>query len=221
MAQFAVIGLGSFGATVALELIRLNHEVIGVDLEKKYVENIADELTHAVIADGSDEHVLKELNLQNCEAVIVAIGEDIEASILCVLHLKNLGVKRILAKAKTKSHHMILSHLDVTKIIHPEEDMGVRVAQALTYPMVSRYMNLEDDHYVVKVEVPAHMHGVHFLGFLQQATGVNLLLLKRGKQVIYHIDEQFTLIQGDIFVVEGALPDLKQLSKRFKAAHED
>ena len=122
MAQFAVIGLGSFGATVALELTRLKHDVIGIDTNKRNVENISDQITHAVIADATDEHVLDELNIQNCDAVVVAIGEDIEASILCVLNLKNLGVEKILVKAKTKAHHTILSHLHVSKIIHPEED---------------------------------------------------------------------------------------------------
>ncbi len=110
MAQFAVIGLGSFGATVAQELTKLNHDVIGIDTVKKNVENLADVLTHAVIADATDEHVLDELNIQNCDAVVVAIGEDIEASILCVLNLKNLGIDKIWVKAKTKAHHTILSH---------------------------------------------------------------------------------------------------------------
>ena len=93
MAQFAVIGLGSFGATVATQLVSLKHDVIGIDINKKYVENIAEEITHAVIADATDEHVLQELNIQNCDAVVVAIGEDIEASILCVLHPKNMGLE--------------------------------------------------------------------------------------------------------------------------------
>ena len=108
---------------------------------KRNVENISDQITHAVIADATDEHVLDELNIQNCDAVVVAIGEDIEASILCVLNLKNLGVEKILVKAK-KTHHTILSHLNVSKIIHPEEDMGFGLLKALNYPMVSRYMDL-------------------------------------------------------------------------------
>lgn len=94
MAQFAVIGLGSFGATVATQLIELGHDVIGIDSEK-YVENISEQVTHAVIADATDEHVLDELNIKNCDAVVVAIGENIEASILCVLHLKNIGVENL------------------------------------------------------------------------------------------------------------------------------
>ncbi|HQW52609.1 MAG TPA: TrkA family potassium uptake protein [Acinetobacter sp.] len=215
MAQFAVIGLGSFGATVALELTRLNHDVIGIDTIKRNVESIADKITHAVIADATDEHVLDELNLQNCEAVVVAIGEDIEASILCVLNLKNLGISKILAKTKTKAHQAILSHLNITKIIHPEEDMGVRVAQALNYPMVSRYMELDHDHYIIKVPVHEKLNKVNLSGILKQEPHIKLLLLKRNEQIIYEIDSSFTLQTGDVVILEGLLIHLKKISGCF------
>ena len=215
MAQFAVIGLGSFGATVATELVELKHDVIGIDSNKKYVENISDVLTHAVIADATDEHVLNELNIQNCDAVVVAIGEDIEASILCVLNLKNLGVDKILVKAKTKAHHTILSHLNVSKIIHPEEDMGVRVAQALNYPMVSRYMALDDDRYIVKVPVQAKLNHVNLSGILKQEPNIKLLLLKRDQQILYETDVNFTLQAGDVLILEGSLSHLRKLSGCF------
>lgn len=215
MAQFAVIGLGSFGATVALELTKLNHDVIGIDTIKRNVENLADRITHAVIADATDEHVLEELNIQNCDAVVVAIGEDIEASILCVLNLKNLGVDKILVKAKTKAHHTILSHLNVSKIIHPEEDMGVRVAQALNYPMVSRYMALDDDHYIVKVPVQEKLNHVNLSGILKQEPNIKLLLLKRGQQILYETDVNFTLQAGDVLILEGSLSHLRKLSGCF------
>lgn len=215
MAQFAVIGLGSFGATVALELTKLNHDVIGIDTIKRNVENLADQITHAVIADATDEHVLEELNIQNCDAVVVAIGEDIEASILCVLNLKNLGVEKILVKAKTKAHHTILSHLNITKIIHPEEDMGVRVAQALNYPMVSRYMALDHDHYIIKVPVHEKLNKVNLSGILKQEPHIKLLLLKRDEQIIYETDSSFTLQTGDVLILEGLLTHLKKLSGCF------
>jgi trk system potassium uptake protein TrkA len=215
MAQFAVIGLGSFGATVALELTKLNHDVIGIDTIKRNVESLADRITHAVIADATDEHVLEELNIQNCDAVVVAIGEDIEASILCVLNLKNLGVDKILVKAKTKAHHTILSHLNVSKIIHPEEDMGVRVAQALNYPMVSRYMALDDDHYIVKVPVQAKLNHVNLSGILKQEPNIKLLLLKRDQQILYETDVNFTLQAGDVLILEGSLSHLRKLSGCF------
>lgn len=215
MAQFAVIGLGSFGATVALELTKLHHDVIGIDTIKRNVENLADQITHAVIADATDEHVLDELNIQNCDAVIVAIGEDIEASILCVLNLKNLGVEKILVKAKTKAHHTILSHLNVSKIIHPEQDMGVRVAQALNYPMVSRYMALDDEHYIIKVPVPEKLNNINLSGILKQEPRIKLLMLKRDQQVIYETDAHFTLQKGDVLIFEGLLSHLQKLTGCF------
>ena len=215
MAQFAVIGLGSFGATVALELTKLNHDVIGIDTIKRNVESLADRITHAVIADATDEHVLEELNIQNCDAVVVAIGEDIEASILCVLNLKNLGVDKILVKAKTKAHHTILSHLNVSKIIHPEEDMGVRIAQALNYPMVSRYMDLSDERYIVKVPVHEKLNNVNLSGILKQEPHIKLLLLKRDQQILYETDSNFTLQTGDVLILEGLLNHLRKLSGCF------
>jgi trk system potassium uptake protein len=216
MALFAVIGLGSFGATVATELVGLNHDVIGIDNNKKYVENISDQLTHAVIADATDEHVLRELNIQNCEAVVVAIGEDIEASILCVLHLKNMGMNKIWAKAKSKAHHMILAHLGVNKIIHPEEDMGARIAQSLSYPMVSRYMALEDNHFIVKIEIKKSLQGERFNHLMDHNSEVKTLLHKRGKDILFKIDPHLILQEGDILLVEGELEPLRKLSARFK-----
>lgn len=215
MAQFAVIGLGSFGNTVALELAKLNHEVIGIDINKKNIEDISDQITYAVIADGTDENVLQELNLQDCNTVIVAIGEDIQASILCVLHLQNMGIKNIWAKAKTKAHHMILSHFNIPKIIHPEEDMGVRVAQALNYPMVSRYMALDNNHYIVKVLIHNHLNDVNLLGLMEAAPNIHIILLKRGEQIFYQITPEITLHENDLLILEGHLDDLKKLSHRF------
>ena len=217
MALFAVIGLGSFGATVALELTSLKHDVIGIDTEKKYVEHISEHISHAVIADATDEHVLEELNIKNCDAVVVAIGEDLEASILCVLNLKNLGVEHILVKAKSKSHHMILSHLGISKIIHPEEDMGIRVAQSLSYPMVRRYMALNNDRYIVKIEVGLHLQGVEFKTIMDHSDGVHTLLLQRGSHVIYEVAPGTLLQQNDILIVEGPVDVLRKISTRFSA----
>lgn len=216
MALFTVIGLGSFGATVATQLVNLNHDVIGIDNNKRNVESISDQITHAVIADATDEHVLKELNIQNCEAVVVAIGEDIESSILCVLHLKNMGINKIWAKAKSKAHHMILTHLGVNKIIHPEEDMGTRVAQSLSYPMVSRYMGIEDNHFIVKIEIKANQKGERFNHLMDHGSGIKTILHKRGKEILYSIDPNLILQEGDILVVEGELEPLRKLSARFK-----
>lgn len=217
MAIFTVIGLGSFGQTIALELTRLGHDVIGIDTNQRNIEYVADRITHAVIADATDEKVLEELNVQKSQAAIVAIGEDIEASILCVLNLKNLNIQHVWVKAKTKSHHTILSHLGVEKIIHPEEDMGIRIAQTLSYPMVSRYMALENDHFIVKVMIHEKMKGVNLHGLMEKHTdAVNIILVQRNKNIYYHIPNDFTLEPKDILIVEGRQHDLQKLSPSFQ-----
>ncbi len=215
MAQFAIIGLGSFGATAARELMRLGHDVIGIDKEAKYVDSLAADITYAAIADATDEHVLRELNVENCDAVIVAIGDNIEASILCVLHLKTLGIKKIWVKAKSKAHHMILSHLGVGKIIHPEEDMGIRIAQALNYPMISRYMVLGDNHFIVAVDAAARLKGVCLCKMLEGYNGIRIVLLKRKDKVFYDINPTFLLEEHDQIVLEGCLTDLNKLASKF------
>lgn len=186
---------------------------------KKYVENISDQITYAVIADATDEHVLNELNLRNYDAVIVAIGESLEASILCVLNLKNMGVKKIWVKAKSKAHHMILAHLDVDKIIHPEEDMGIRIAQSLSYPMVSRYMSIGDNHYIVKVEIKENLVGTRLHSIMDHVPEVKTILHKRETELLFTIDPNLVLQQHDILVVEGQLESLRRLSKYFTAVN--
>lgn len=217
MAQFAVIGLGSFGATAARELMRLGHDVIGIDREAKFVDGIASDITYAAIADATDEHVLRELNIENCDAVLVAIGENIEASILCVVHLKTLGIAKVWVKAKSSSHHKILSHLGVDKIIHPEEDMGIRIAQALNYPMISRYMVLGDNHFIVAVDAAARLQGVCLCKMLEGYNGIRIVLLKRKDKVFYDIDPSLLLEEHDQIVVEGCLTDLNKLASKFSA----
>lgn len=216
MAQFAIIGLGSFGGSTARELMRLKHEVIGIDQDAKQVNRMASVITFATIADATDEQVLKELNIQNCDAVVVAIGEDIEASILCVVHLKNLGVKQILVKAKTDAHHMILAHLQVTRIIHPEEQMGIRVAQSLNYPMVDEYISLGDQHFIVSVEVKVRLHQLSVAQLLAAHTAVRLLMIKRQGRVMDAVAQTFMLLHGDIIVLEGQINELNRLARKFE-----
>lgn len=215
MAQFAVIGLGRFGARTCLELLNLGHAVIGVDSDAKAVDALADDLTHSAIADVTDERALKELNLADCDAVLVSIGEDLEASLMCVLHLKGIGVEEIWAKATSKAHHVILSKLGVKRIIHPEEEMGIRVAQALNYPMVREYISLGHNIYVVEVEVTEQVAGKKLSELLkkgQKDTSVNALLVKRRDEIHAPVPNDMLLEEKDTLVLSGNLKALKNLA---------
>ncbi|CAM3840825.1 MULTISPECIES: potassium channel family protein [Pseudoalteromonas] len=217
MAQFAVIGLGRFGVTACLELAHQGHHVCAADISDSTVNHYAHQLSYTVVIDASDEAQLARLDLISCQAVLVAIGENIEASILCVLHLKNLGVKEIWVKACTKSHHQILSKLGVSRIIHPEEEMGVRVAQALNYPMVNQYFALTQSTFIVELAIDLHLSG-RTIGWLLKERGSDIkpLTLRRDEYFNTELNLDTELRHGDSLVLLGSKTYLTKLAKRFK-----
>ncbi|EKO3657387.1 potassium channel family protein [Vibrio metschnikovii] len=215
MAHFTVIGLGRFGIAASLELVHLGHTVTGIDRDPKVVEKYVEDLTQAIICDSTDENALRELDLGNSEAVLVAIGADMQSSLLCTLALKNLGVKEIWVKASTKAHHTIVSKLGVQRIIHPEEEMGVRVAQALNYPMVNDYLSLGHGLYVVEVNIRASLHDSSIGQVLGDAKGsVQTVLIKRGQEIINSLEHDFVLQENDIILLCGTRAELKYLAPR-------
>lgn len=216
MAQFAVIGLGRFGLAASLELVRLGNSVIGVDLDRKLVNQAADLITLAAIADATDENSLRELNITSCDAVLVAIGESLEASILCVLVLKALKIKEIWVKATTPPHHTILSKLGVSRIIHPEEEIGIRVAQSLNYPMVNQYMLIGSGKYIVEIDIKPHFKNVSVGKLLAKTKGeVEPLVVRRKTQIIKHITDEFNLEVEDSLILLGPLEALKKIAPEF------
>ena len=129
--QFAIIGLGVFGITCAKELEKLGNQVLAIDIDEKLVDDISEYVTRAVIADATDKDTIEELDLASFDGVLVSIGDNLEASLLCTLNLLSLNVQNLWVKAKTDSHHQILQSLGVNNIIHPEQDMGIRIAQKM------------------------------------------------------------------------------------------
>ena len=217
MAQFGVVGLGRFGARTSLELLNLGHEVIGVDSDEKRVDALADQLTHAAIADVTDEQALRELNLESCDTVLVAIGEDLQASLLTVLHLKSIGVETIWAKATSKEHHQILSKLGVSRIVHPEEEMGIRVAQSLNYPMVNEYMSLGHNWFCVEIAVSENLEGKTINDILpDDVDNFHVLLLKRRDEVVANPDLSSELEGNETMVIAGSLKALKSMAPKLK-----
>ncbi|MEI8612507.1 potassium channel family protein [Shewanella baltica] len=230
MAHFTVIGLGRFGIAASLELIHLGHTVTGVDSDPKMVEKYVESLTEAVICDCSDETALRELDLASSEVVLVAIGEDMQSSLLCTLALKNLGVKVIWVKASTKAHHTIVSKLGVARIIHPEEEMGIRVAQSLNYPMVSNFLPIGDGMYVVEIHIKAHLDKTVLSKLLGSALDdkdaaltnvernpkgkVAAIMVKRDLAVISKLDSSFVLQTNDALLLCGSRTELQYLAPR-------
>ncbi|QUX89972.1 MULTISPECIES: potassium channel family protein [Marinomonas] len=215
MAHFTVIGLGRFGVAASMELIYLGHTVTGVDRDSKIAEKYVDDFTQVMICDSTDENALKELDLINSDAVLVAIGEDMESSLLCILALKKLGVKEIWVKASSRAHHTIVSKLGVARIIHPEEEMGVRVAQALNYPMVNDYLSIGHGLYVVEIHIKPQLDGRPLGDVLDPAKGkVDAVMVKREQETFLQLDKTFVLKEKDILLLCGPRSELKHIAPR-------
>lgn len=157
--SFAVIGLGTFGTTVASELSRFGNHVLGVDLVEKNVSRVAETLAEAVIADGRDEQALREAGVGNYDVAVVAIGEELEANVLCTMNVKLLGVPTIWVKAMSRTHHRILTKLGADRVIQPEQEIGRHIAQMLHNPLVRDYVSLGNGFHVVDFRVPESLDG--------------------------------------------------------------
>ena len=215
MAQFAVIGLGRFGSAASLELMRMGHSVLGIDNDPKIVDKYADQLSRAVIADVTDSAAVQELGLDNYDVVLIAIGDDIQASLVSVVHLKAVGVHKIWVKAISHAQHLILHKLGVSRIIHPEEEMGVRVAQMLSYPMVNDYISLGNGEFVVEITASERLDEISLGEVLHQDNqAVEVLLIKRKTQILMHPADDFILQANDILVIFGPLQALRTIAPK-------
>ena len=156
---FAVIGLGRFGAAMATTLSQLGHEVIGIDSSDDRVTALADQVSQTVKLDATDERALRAAGIEDVDVAVVSIGENIEASLLVVTLVKELGIENIVAKAVTPLHGRILEKLGVTRVVFPEREMAMRVAHSLVIPNVLDYIELSGDFSIVEVPAPAEFFG--------------------------------------------------------------
>ena len=218
MGQFAVIGLGRFGSATSLELMRLGHSVLGVDADGRVVDQMADRLTRAAIADVTDRDALAELGLPEYDVVLVAIGEDLQASLVCTVHLKALGVKVLWVKASSRAHHLILAKLGASRIIHPEDEMGIRIAQVLSYPMVNDYISLGNGDFVVEIEASAQLDGRTLGDALttDPPGAIHALAVKRKGETTVHPTGQFVVHAKDTRILFGPLHYLKNAAPKLR-----
>ena len=210
----AVIGLGTFGATIALDLAAFGHHVIGVDIDERRVNDLSDALAQAVIADARDERALREVGVDQCDAAVIAVGEDLEANIVGAMNVRTLGVPQVWSKSRSQTHRRILSAIGVQHVVNPERDMGHRVAQTIHNPFVTDYMVAGDGQSVVSFTAPERLIGrpfdradwfaryaVHPLGLLRDGTPIPLA----GGPAIE---------PGDVLLLLGARTDLQRFAEK-------
>jgi trk system potassium uptake protein TrkA len=198
-----VIGLGRFGGAVALSLAELGHEVLGIDESADIVQSWADRLTHVVQADTTDSETLRRLGVHEFSRAVVAIGTDIEASVLTVLALTDLGVPDIWAKALEPKHGRILERTGAHHVIYPEADMGRRVAHLVASKMID-FMEIDEGVAIGKTRVPTAEAGRTLMECaLRKRYGVTVVGVKRAGQEFIHATPETTLEAGDLLVISG------------------
>lgn len=213
--EFAVIGLGRFGGSICKELVKQGMEVLAIDIDEERVNEYAEIATHAVIADTTDENALKNLGIRNFEHVIVAIGDNIHASILTTLILKELGVKKITVKAQNDLHEKVLKKIGADQVVHPERDMGIRIVMNLVSNNVLDYLELSDEYSVVELIAGSNVDGKTLSELdIRAIYGVNIVAIKRGDSIIVSPKANEKLLKEDILVVIGAYDDINRLEKK-------
>lgn len=208
-----VVGLGRFGSALALELMRTGHEVLGVDTDERIVQHMSQELTHTVKADTTDEATLRELGVTEFDSAVVAIGADIESSILTTSLLLQLGVPNVWAKANSTSHGMILKQLGCHHVIFPEAEMGKRVAHMVSGETLD-YVSIDSDFVMVKTEVPPSFDGQTLADLKIRSTyGVTVVAVTKGDGKYVPAFPETVLNEGNQIVVAGQVEPLNEFCK--------
>jgi trk system potassium uptake protein len=214
MNQFVIIGLGRFGSSLGTELIKLGYEVLGVDRDEEKVQELSNVLTHAVVADATEEEVLRSIGARNFDCGIVAIGDDIQASILATILLKDLGVKKVVAKAVSELHGRVLERVGVDRIIYPERDMGIRVAHQLVSPNLLDYIELSKQYTIAELTVPECLSGKSLDDVNPRGKfGCSIVAINKPKGIIIAPAAKDVLSKDDVMVVIGTNNQIEQFQE--------
>lgn len=207
---FAVIGLGTFGGTVAADLARFGNHVLGIDLDEARVGRLADDLAEAVIGDARDEEALKEAGVAEYDVALVAIGERLEASVLATMNLKVLGVPCVWVKAIDRTHHRIMVKLGADRVIEPEREIGRHIAQMLHNPLVRDYVSLGNGFHIVDVRVPGALDGARLAELdLGGRFELRCLGLMRGPHFLDATDAELRFRADDTLLLLGRRQELR------------
>lgn len=208
-----IIGLGRFGGSLALELARQRTEVIAIDANPKLVDRYADSVTHAAVADSTDEEALRQLGVHEFKRAVVAIGTDLEASILTTAILADFGIPNIWGKALSRQHARILERVGAHHVVLPEHDMGERVAHLVMGRMLD-YIEFEDNYAMVKTVAPAEAVG-RPLGEseLRQKYGITIVSIKRRGEGFTYATAETVVRRGDLLIVAGKSEDTERFAE--------
>ena len=219
MKQFAVIGLGRFGSSVAKTLTDKGNQVLAIDIDEDRIQEISEIVTNAVCIDATDEKALKAVGIENVDVAVVSVGAGIEASILITLALKEIGVREIIAKAITQSHGKVLLKIGATRIVFPEQEMGERVANMLISPKIIEHIYLSPDYSMAEVSAPREFVNRTIKQIDVRAKyGLTVIAIKRVIRGEEKIDisppADEAIKENDILIVVGSNTNIERLKEK-------
>jgi trk system potassium uptake protein TrkA len=212
---FGVIGLGRFGYYVARTLAQGGAEVIACDVDEEKVREISEYVSLAYVLDATDAKALKESGIADVDVAVVSVGENIEASILIVVQLKELGVKEIVAKAVNPLHGKVLEKLGVDRVVYPEKEMAIRVAHSLLVGEFIEEIPIGEKYSLFELKAFDFMLGKTLRELdIRRRFGVSVLAIKRGENLIVNPMGDEKILPGDILVVLGTTEQLSNMASQ-------
>jgi len=223
MRQFAVVGLGRFGWSVAKTLSEKGHQVLAIDKDEELVQEASEFVTEAVQVDSTDEKALKAVGIMNVDVAIVGIGTNLEASVLTALLLKEMGVQHVVARAVTDEHGKVLERVGVEKVIFLERDMGSRVANSLISPSILEHIELSPEFSIMETVPPKEFIGKTIRDLdIRAQYGLNIIAVRKKEpsnegvcELMVAPKADYVVKQKDVFVIIGTNNSLDKFKKQY------
>lgn len=214
--SFGVIGLGRFGTALAQSLAKAGKEVIVVDCNEDKVRAMRQFTEHAFVADHLNKEALEEIGIQNCDTVIVCIGENIDTSILTTLHVVSLGVPHVIAKAISSDQGTVLEKIGAD-VVYPERDMALRLGKRLVSQNFLDSISLDNEVEIKQIPLPASIAGSSVQGMnLQQFYGLNIIAIKQEHVTNITVSPEYRFKEGDIIVVIGKTENIWEFERHLE-----
>lgn len=214
MKSYVVVGLGRFGSETARQLYRCGCEVLAIDMKGELVQQVANDVTHAVVGDSRDKEVLRALGVGEFDCAVIAIGDDLASSVLTTMNMKELGVPYLVCKAYDDVHRRVLQKLGADRVVIPEQENAVRLAKSLSAPNLLDYIELSEDYSIVELPAPKAWYGKNLKELHVRAQlGVNILAVRRDGKMDVSPAAEFTFAEGDVVVALGDTKALVTLQK--------
>ena len=216
--QVAVIGMGRFGMSLARELYRVGHDVLAVDRDETLAQQMMGNVTYTVTGDSTSSELLEEVGIRNFDTAVVAIGTDIQSSVLTTVLLKQFGLQQVIARASNELHGKTLVAVGADRVVYPEQETGLRTAHSLFQREVLEYMELTSEFGFSKINVSPDMAGLTLeqagFGSARDKYGAAVVAIRRGREPILSPSKDETMQEGDQLVVAGPEDTLERMSRR-------